>query len=722
MSNLIRELRRREVFRAAGLYVGIAWILIEAASVFLPAFEAPDWVMRAFIIVAIIGLPIVIVLAWIYDVTDHGIEVQGDATDTVVIPFGGRKGDFIVIGVLSVALIFSVYLNVTREGEPVATPDPVSILIADFGNNTGNPMFDGLLEQALAIGVEGAPHITSYQRNSALRLATKLQSGVDTLTAEAARLVAVREGINLVLTGTIDSDGSGFELGLAAINPATGEAAFEVSSNAKGPEAVLTAVGLLSEDIREELGDTTLDETDAATAETFTAASLEAAQAYTSAIDAAFNGDHEQAVQSFEKATSLDPNFGRAFSGWALSEFKLGRTEKATELWNKALSLMDTMTDRERLRTLGLYYVSVTGNFKSAVQSFSELVEKYPADAAGHNNLAVSAFYTRDFATASKEGRLIMEIYPASELYQSNFALYAMYSGDFEAGADVANKLIADNPAWGAAYLPVAVAAMATGDYDAARVAYDAMSEATASHLQGSIAHLGLADLAIYAGKFAQAQALLLSGIEQDLAAENQAAAAAKQVALAETLAAAGDLDAASAAASTALDMSSQDSVRIAAARVYLAAGDKASAAQISGELTKKIQSQSRAYGLIIQAAIAREDGRHAQAADLLRNALDLADLWLIRFELGKTFLAAGLNAEALEEFMHCDERRGEASAIFLDDTPSYRYMAEMPYWISRAQQGLGMDAAALDGYNVFLERRPEGGPLADDARQRMNE
>ena len=75
MQRLIRELRRREVFRTAGLYVGIAWIAIEGASVLLPAFDAPEWILRALIIAAIIGFPITIVLAWIYDVTDEGIEV-----------------------------------------------------------------------------------------------------------------------------------------------------------------------------------------------------------------------------------------------------------------------------------------------------------------------------------------------------------------------------------------------------------------------------------------------------------------------------------------------------------------------------------------------------------------------------------------------------------------------------------------------------------------------
>ena len=108
MLKLIKELRRREVFRTAGLYVGVAWIIVEVSSVLFDAFEAPEWALQAVIILAVIGLPVTIVLAWIFDITEHGIEVQAEATDTMVIPFGGRRMDFVVIGVLSVALIFSV--------------------------------------------------------------------------------------------------------------------------------------------------------------------------------------------------------------------------------------------------------------------------------------------------------------------------------------------------------------------------------------------------------------------------------------------------------------------------------------------------------------------------------------------------------------------------------------------------------------------------------------
>ena len=80
MKGFLLELRRREVFRTAGLYVGICWILIEASSVLLPTFDAPEWILRWIIIAAVIGFPIMLVLAWVFDVTDEGIEVTWSDT------------------------------------------------------------------------------------------------------------------------------------------------------------------------------------------------------------------------------------------------------------------------------------------------------------------------------------------------------------------------------------------------------------------------------------------------------------------------------------------------------------------------------------------------------------------------------------------------------------------------------------------------------------------
>jgi len=719
MKKFIRELRRREVFRSAGLYVGVAWILIEVSSVLFDAFDAPDWALQAVIIIAVIGFPVTMVLAWIYDITDHGIQVQADPTDTVVVPFGGRRGDFVVIGVLTVALVFSVFLNVTGGPEVVEEREPISVLIADFVNQTGDSLFDGSLEQALLIGIEGASFVTSYNRALALSTAKKLELG-DVLDRELAQLMAVRQDVDLVLDGIVESEGAGYRIGVVAIDAELGEPVAHVSGVAKSKADVLALVGELTAEIREELGDESIAASGDATSETFTAASLEAAKFYTTAIDLAFAGDHEKAMESYQRAIEEDPNFGRAYSGWALSAFKLGRQEEAEELWDRALSLMNTMTERERYRTLGLYYSVVTRNYEKAVESFSSLVEKYPADAAGHNNLAVASFLSLDFETAMREGKAILDIYSESPMYRSNYALYAMYSSNFDVAEQEARTVIDNSPEYGSAYLALAIAAIESGDLDAAREAYRQMVAADKSEHGDSLATLGLGDIEIYAGTFETAYQILNAGIEVDLANNNGGAAATKHLAIAQALLASGDKDGAARAADTALELAGGDSRLVPAALIYVGSGRLESAAPIAEEMQQQLQPQTRAYGLMLQGMLHRIDGEHVKSLDSLRSALQLADLWLIRFQLGQSYLAAEQYAEALDEFTIAETRRGEASALFLDDMPTYRILAELPYWIGRAQEGLNMRAAALESYQAFLDRWSDIGPLASDASKRL--
>lgn len=719
MPNFILELRRREVFRTLGLYVGVCWIVIEAVNVLLPAFDGPEWVLRVLIVAAMVGFPIAGVLAWIYNLTTRGIERDADGAQPVAPPLG-RKMDFIVIGVLVVALILSVYLNVTSGPAVVEELEPVSVLIADFDNRTGESIFDDLLEQALNIGIESAPHIRSYDRHAAAELAAQLQVQAEGMTADAARLVAVREGLGLVLSGSVATADRGFRFEIVGLEPVSGEPEFDFSALAANRESVLTAIGALSRSVREALGDRTVKRGETAIAETFTAASIEAAGTYMEAIELAYNGRHQEAIEKFRRATELDPNFGRAFSGWAVSEFKLGREADAEALWDRALSLMGTMTERERLRTLGVYYATVTRNYAKAVESFAELVEKYPADAAGRNNLAVSAFYALDFETAATESRRLLEMFPGSRLYRTNSALYAMYSSDFDAAAAQARVIIEDDPEYGSAYLPLAISLLATGDANGARDAYRRMmASATTSEHGESHAMLGLADLSIYVGDLEQARATLQDGIALDRERDAPTAAAIKYVALAATFLEETDRPMALAATRDALALSSQDSVKIAAALVFLEAGETQAAAATADELAPQLQTHNRAYGQMLRAAILRRAGDHVAAIDLLGSALQLADLWRIRYELGRAYLEAGFFAEAFDEFENCYERRGEATAMFLDDTPTVRYLADLPYWTGRAQEGLGMATAAERSYEAFVALQ-RSGPLAEDARKRL--
>lgn len=720
MPNLFRELRRREVFRTAGLYVGVAWIAIEGASVLLPAFDAPDWALRALIIVAIIGLPVVVVLAWIFDVTDKGIEITGDPTDTIVAPIGGRKMDFAVIGVLAVALIFSIYLNITNVGPgEVEEIEPISVLIADFDNKTGDELFDGTLEQALQIGVESASFITGYRRDAAKQVAESMEWSTGSLNEETARLVSVREGVKLVMAGSIEEDDGAYTLYVRAVDPQGGEELVSVHVDAKDKLDVLAAIGTLAGDLREELGDDSLDREKLVTSETFTAKSLEAAQAYARAQSLQYNGKYEEAMEYYNAALEHDPEFGRAYSGLALSASSLGRIDEAAEHWGKALANLDSMTERERLRTLGLYYSRVTRNRQKSIESYQALIEKYPADDAAHNGLAIQYFYTLDFQNALETGRALLDIYPSSVMGRSNYALYAMYAGDLDTAVAEAQKVRELDETYFKAWLPVAIKALADGDIAAAKQAYENMADASA---RGALTgKLGLADTAMFSGNLEDAQLLLQQGIEQSEAAGSQYYLSTYYVALAEAQWLSGEKDAALATIATALETSSGLPRQVPAALLYLAENETGKAQTIADELGASLQPQSRAYSRMLNGLIELKAGNNVEAIDLISAGKRQADLWLIRYYLGRAYLEAGFYAEALDELTACSDRQGEASSIFLDDLPTYRYMAELPYWVGRAQQELGMQDAAQENFAVFLERRAEEDPLAADARQRLN-
>ena len=706
------------MFRTAGLYVGIAWIAVEASSVLFDAFEAPDWALQAVIIIAVIGLPVTIVLAWVFDITEKGIEVQADATDTMVIPFGGRRMDFLVIGVLTVALIFSVYLNITGNVETVDTPpEPLSILIADFDNQTGDPLFDGSLEQAVSIGIEGASFIAAFERGQAQKIAAELQ-GADRLNAEVAQLVAAREGIELVLSGSIASKGERFVLTVDALQPRTGEIIAESEVTADSKLDVLTAVGELTYELREALGDKAVDQSDLEITETFTAMSLEAVREYDRAQTLQYLGNFEQAIEHYRSAVNHDPKFGRAYSGWAASARQLGLLDEAQTAWENAMANLGSMTERERLRTQGIYYWGVTRNFDKAIETYETLVRKYPADFVGYNNLAVVKFFALDFDGARAAGKEAVGIYPGNAVARSNYATYAMYTGDFETAVEQAELAQEEDANWFAAWLPVAMNALDSGNIEAAREAYGNMEKAGA--YGASAAKLGLADAELFFGHSGAAREILPEAINADLQAGNNYVAAIKHIALAEAHLISGDYAAATSAAAEGVQLVSSDATLVPSALVHISAGDVEGASRTASALAEKLSPQSRAYADLIESLVLSQSGDHVAAIEKLTAAIDKADLWLIRFYLGRTYFDGGFYVEALDEFTAAQDRRGEATALFLDDLPTYRYAATVPYWLGRAQAELGMAQAAAQNFETFVAQRSDSDPLAADARERI--
>jgi tetratricopeptide (TPR) repeat protein len=293
-----------------------------------------------------------------------------------------------------------------------------------------------------------------------------------------------------------------------------------------------------------------------------------------------------------------------------------------------------------------------------------------------------------------------------------------MYAGDFKTSAATAQELVKENPSFEMAYLPLAMEALASGDQTRAKAAYE---QATKSGEAGaSLGAMGLADLAIYEGRYDDAIALLPDGIKHDIDQKNSFGAVAKLLALAEAHAARGQQAASQSALGQAAALADDDNVLVTAARLSLAAGRIEPAKAIASKLGQRLPAQSRAYGKLIEGEIALAAKRYPEALDALNSARKLADLWLVRYVSGLAYFQSGSYLEASAEFTKCQERRGEATAVFLDDLPTFRYYATVPYWVGRTREMRKLDPKTQYQEFVAIRGGADNDPLVADANRRL--
>jgi tetratricopeptide (TPR) repeat protein len=606
-----------------------------------------------------------------------------------------------------------VVSNRTAVSEmPPATREAVSVLIADFDNKTGDAIFDGVLEQAISLGIEGASFINAYPRRDALRVAATIKQGAQ-LDEATAKLVAIRESINTVIVGSIEPRGSGYQIRIRGVGPgADGQESYSLESTAAGKPEVLAAAGDLAGRVRAALGDSTPP----AATDMFTAASLEAASAYAQAQQLQALGRRADAITKYEEAIRLDKDFGRAYTGLAAQQQSLGRPAEAEKSFQEAMARIDRMTDREKFQTRGLYFM-FTLKPELAIPEFERLLQAYPFDSTGLANLALAKFLMRDVPEAIEIGRKALSVQPNNVGRRTNVALYAMYAGQYEEAIAESDKARELSPAALKAYIARALSELALGRAADAIKTYEALTRVSTDG--ASYASSGLADIAAVEGRFADAIAILDKGIADDVAGKNLVRAAGKRVARGEMHFARGDN---AAAARDALEAATVDNhtVRSAAAFLLARAGRRAEAQKIAESLEGRLEADFQAYGKLVRAENALAQGQGRQALELAREAEKLADTWIGHVTMARAYLLLDAFAEAHGQADTAFKRQGEAAALYLDDIPSYRYFPPIHYYLGRAQEGLKSQGAAAS-YKTFIGLSKTGdGRLIEDAKVRL--
>ena len=621
--------------------------------------------------------------------------------------------------VVSIVLLAAVAWLFTRQrpAAVVGQHAPVSVLVADFVNNTSDRLFDETLEPAFGLALEGAPFISTYNRGQAHKIVAQLKPGTTALDEAAARLVAVREGINVIVAGTISADRGGYKLTSKAEDGITGKEISSRELHVQSKDAVLKALGTLANQVRNALGDKTPQSVLAAQAETFTSGSLEAAHEYALAQDLQWAGSWNEATPHYRRAIELDPEMGRAYAGLAAISANMGRRQDAEKYYQQAMTLVGRMSEREKYRTRGGYYLMMREPQK-AIDEYTALVKQFPVDAAGCGNLALAYFYMRDMQKAVEEQKHVVDVSPKNLLQRNNLALYGVYAGDFATGAREAQTVVEQNPSFADAHNALAMARMGSGQTVEAEQTWQKLESLNARG--ASMSAMGLADLLLFRGQANDAIVLLEKAAAADLAGKDNDSAAAKYIVLAQAQLLAGRASQAEAAAAKAIALNNQESVLYSAGQIFAEAGQTSKAAQIASQLSSRIQPEPQMYGRLLDGEMSLKHKDARQALQQFQAAQKIYDTWLGHYDLGRAYLQAGMFTEADSEFELCLRRKGEASAVFLDDVPTFRILPTVYYYLGRAQEGLKSPSAA-DSYKTFVALQENGlGPLLADARHRL--
>jgi len=639
--------------------------------------------------------------------TSKEITLQFRMRKTLVVPI-------IFVSVVAIAVIIWKFVVPFLATSAKKQPEQISVLIADFENKTGDPIFDESIEQALTLSLRGASFIKSYPRATAKKVASKLDPKAQgKLETQMAQTICRRTGTNFVIAGAIEQLDKGYTIKTWALYPDKPDRVFEISKNISEKSDVLQETNKLARTIASTLGGTKLR-----FISRITTTSLEAMKAFSTALRYERENKINEAIKEYLRAVEYDPDFGQAFGNLAALYHNLGQIEKAKEAYEKSLARMERMTENEKISVRCKYYLFVR-NYEKAIELFSEYLEINPKSRWALGNLALAHFYARNMSQAVKIEKQALEIYPTDTTGRYNLIWYLMGGGDFETAEKEARYVVNVNPEYTEAFVCLALAELFQGLPLQALETYKKLEEQDSYGV--SLASYGMADLALYEGRLNDAVHILEKGIATDFSAGNNNFAVEKLLVLAQTYLLQGKIKLAEETAERALNESNQENILYSVALIYINSGDEDKAKELLSKLEKVIYPEYQSYCRLLKGEMKLLKGDVSGAISSFQEGQKILDTWLSLYALGRAYIEAEAFTEAHEALELCFKRRGEATSVFFDDLPSGRYLSTIYYYLGKAQEGLN-SPTAIETYKTFLsiKEKSDSEPLVEDARRRL--
>ena len=333
----------------------------------------------------------------------------------------------IFIAFAAAALIAAVGYRAHSRANRLTAED--TILLGDFSNSTGDPIFDETLKEALTVSLRQSPFLNILPE-SKIAKTLKLMAREPTvaLTPTVANEICQRAGSKAYIAGAIGSLGTEYVLGLKAVNCRSGDTLAQEQVTASSKEQVLPALGNAATKLRGELGESlsTVQKFDVPLTEA-TTSSLEALRAYSQGLKTWNTKGEAGALPYLKRALELDPQFASAYVSLGTVYRNLENPALAAESISKAYELRERVCERERFYILGHYYLDVTGELNKALLVYQQWREEYPSDPTPRTNSGNIYLSMGSYEKGLAQHRDALRVEPNGVLIYENIAVANIY-------------------------------------------------------------------------------------------------------------------------------------------------------------------------------------------------------------------------------------------------------------------------------------------------------
>jgi len=589
--------------------------------------------------------------------TPHDTQTRASSAEYIVNEIKRHKAAAI-IG-LSVVLIFGVLFYFVSLRRSSALTDKDTILLADFTNTTGDPVFDATLKQALAAHLRQSPFLDIFSEDRVHDTLKFMNREPDErITGEVAREICERNGIKAMLVGTISSVGSHYMISLDALNAKTGTSIASEQMEAEGKEQVLKSLGQAASKLREELGESlsSIQKYDAPI-EQVTTSKLDALRYYSLGLAQHSSGQYAGAIPFYQHAIEVDNRFAIAYARLATCYNNTRQYELARNASSKAYEYRDRASEREKLYVSWNYFGAVTGELDEAAKALEVWSGTYPRDWEPHNLLAVRYTLTGPFDKAVSEAGEALRRNPKEPKAHANMAIAYIGLNRYDEGAKILHEALAKGLQTDSMHSHLYRLAFIKGDTAAMKQQIDWATG------KGYLAEAWQAQAAEFSGQLTKANQFSDKAVELATRGNKESAA---QVLLqqATRLAAFRECGKVSELTQRALGLSRDLSNLHQAANALAACGQAPATQSLLEELTKRFAQDTLLNTVsipLIRAQIELSRGNAAQAVQLLESARKYeayGEFWP-QYVRGQAYLKQGNGALAAVEFRSILDHRG---------------------------------------------------------------